>query len=142
MIAVVVMAHEGLAGALVQAGMALAGAQTSLYALDLMLDERAEAYAQRLEALRTSVGECGLLMLCDLVGGTPQRVALASMRAGPAGASAGAEVAVVAGVNLGMLCEALLARDRVDSVTELARLAADAGGRQIVSCARDGAPDD
>ncbi|NLG26909.1 MAG: hypothetical protein GX557_03310 [Chloroflexi bacterium] len=141
MIAVVVMAHDGLAGALVAAGVALAGAQTSLYALDLMLGERPAAYAQRLEAVRASAREGGLLMLCDMLGGTPQRVALASLGGGGAGPGACAEAAVVSGVNLGMLCEALLARDRVDSVAELARLVVDAGGRQIVLGASDETPD-
>lgn len=131
MIGILVISHEPLGTALIHCTRHIFGRMPSqLAALDVVPDEDPE---QAYEAARTLLSRIsdgsGALVLTDAFGATPSRIAmrLAQPR----------RVAVIAGVNLPMLCKALTRRNApIDEVTdELMKRARDA----IVELAGPGA---
>ena len=81
--------------------------------------------AAALESLRSREDVDGVLVLCDLVGGTPFKTAATLVI--PLG-----DVRVVAGVNLGGLVECATQRDAVSGLDELAQLAKDSMRSSVV----------
>ena len=128
MIAVVVLSHGPLAEALVQTAVGLLGPQREVHALGLGQDEHPKVLAVRLAAVVADTRAA--LLLCDLRGGTPHQVAVeCASRMGDG------RIEVVAGVNLGMLCEALVLRQQLSDVNALAARVVAIGGQQIVRSA-------
>lgn len=125
MIGIVVATHCSVASALVDAATVVLGEQQALAAVDLAPDQdRAAAW----EALQQAVGRCdqgqGVLILADVLGGTPSNMALALLAEG--------RVEVVTGVNLPMVLRALQHRQ----AKELLALSEDVlayGRRNIVA---------
>lgn len=126
MIAVVVVSHGPLAQALVSTALDLAGPQADVIALGLDADESPEAFATRLRRCLAGLAG-GLLLLSDLQGGTPHRTAV--MLARELGVQR--QCALVSGVNLAMLCEALVLRDSARPLDEIARHVARVGAEQV-----------
>ncbi len=126
MIAIIVISHGSLAEALVTPACGLLGQQEGVVALGLGSEESPESLAERLQATIDSMTLREALILTDLNGGTPQRVAT-----GLAHTRVLHDCAVVSGANLGMLCEALVLREAKGSLTELAECAARVGAEQV-----------
>lgn len=125
MIGIVVLSHGPLAEALVTTALGLVGPQSDVSALGLAMGEAPDSLATRLGAI-AEPNSAALLLLCDLRGGSPHQVAAdCAARLGLG------RVAVLTGVNLGMLCEALLSRERATSVQELAERLARVGVEQV-----------
>jgi mannose/fructose-specific phosphotransferase system component IIA len=130
MVAVVVVSHGNLAGALLSTAEMIAGECANASTLELGPDESPAAFHKRLLATLKTERD-GLpdewLMLTDLLGGTPHRVAsmvrdeLPNPRA----------CAIVSGVNLAMVVEALLSCDSETDAEGLARHVASAGRQQV-----------
>jgi mannose/fructose-specific phosphotransferase system component IIA len=104
---IVVAAHGDLADAFVSAASMICGLIDDLHAVGLQPDESPESFTERLSAA------CGpaddpLLVLTDLVGGTPHNVALAVSRRHPA-------AVLISGVNLAVLIEAATTTDALDT---------------------------
>ena len=102
---IVVAAHGDLAEAFVSAAQLICGALHELFAVGLRPDDSPERYAERLSAVTSTDGP--LLILTDLVGGTPHNVALTLARRMPA-------AMVISGVNLAVLVEAATSTDALD----------------------------
>ncbi len=103
---IVVAAHGDLASGFVSAGRLIAGEIEDLQAVGLYPDDTPEAFAERLAAA------CGdpdrpVLILTDLVGGTPHNVAMAVIRRRPS-------AALISGANLAVLIEAAMSMDALD----------------------------
>jgi PTS system mannose-specific IIA component len=102
----VVAAHGDLADAFVDAARLICGQLADLHAVGLRPNESPESFAERLEAA------CGpdtpLLLLTDLVGGTPHNVAMAMSRRRTA-------AFLISGVNLAVLVEAATNPDVLDA---------------------------
>lgn len=135
MVGVVVVSHGNLAGALLSTAEMIAGACPCASALELGTDEAPEAFRERLLAALTPVGggpRGEWLVLTDLMGGTPHRVAalirddLPDPRA----------CAVVSGANLAMVVDALLSCEGDMDAETLGRHVASIGLQQV----RDSVP--
>jgi mannose/fructose-specific phosphotransferase system component IIA len=104
---IVLAGHGRLPSALLETGELICGVIPDAAAAGLAADETPDDYAGR---LRDAVGHDGrpVLVLADLLGGTPYNVAAAIARRSP-------RVVCVAGANLAMLVEAALATEPLDS---------------------------
>jgi len=125
MVGIVVVGHAGLARALVEAVVAIAGPQEALIAVDLAPDQSPESFQAALRrALQQADQGEGVLLLADMAGGTPANQALLLRRALPR------PYPIVAGVNLPLLLEVTLVRTGTTPET-LARRATTAGIQSI-----------
>jgi mannose/fructose-specific phosphotransferase system component IIA len=105
---IVVAAHGELADAFVSAAQLICGVLHDLHAVALRPDDSPESFSERLSAVMS--GDDPVLVLTDLVGGTPHNVALALARRLPA-------ATVISGVNLAVLVEAATSTDALDDAT-------------------------
>jgi mannose/fructose/sorbose-specific phosphotransferase system IIA component len=110
---IVVATHGDLACALVRTVELIAGPQSNILCLGLLPGDDLQLFKSRLRA--TVTVEKPALILVDMPGGTPWNLALVA-------AAEKASVRVVAGVNLPMLLEVVLAPYGED-IDQLARLA-------------------
>ena len=103
---IVVAAHGVLAGALVASAEMICGPLADVHAVDLHPEDSPESFSERLLDVAGS-GAGGLLILTDLVGGTPHNVALVATRGLPG-------AVLISGVNLAVLIEAAMSTARLD----------------------------
>lgn len=103
---IVIAAHGSLAAAMLGSAEMICGPQEDVVALGLQPDDSPESFADR---MRDAMGGPGAptLLLTDLQGGTPHNVACLVAR----GRS---DVAIVAGVNLGIVIEAATSLESID----------------------------
>lgn len=122
MVAIVVAAHGKVAEALVEAAVAIVGPQESL--ASVASDGASAGCCGGLKAVLGRLeSPAGVLVLVDMVGGSPSQAACGAMRS--------AYVEIVAGVSLPMLLHALDARSRMP-LEELARAVADRAAQHAV----------
>lgn len=102
MIQIILTSHGPLAEAMISSAAMLYGKKDNVTALTLCEDDSTEEFSTRMEKLlHTNTGGEGTLILCDIPGGTPCNTAVRL-------AEKYDEVAVLAGMNMVMLLEALL----------------------------------
>jgi PTS system mannose-specific IIA component len=124
MFGVVVAAHGGLAPALLQAAEVIVGGIENTRAVALGASASPEALRESLtEAVQAVDQGDGVLVLCDMFGGTPANVCLASQLP--------ARLEVVTGVNLPMLLR--VATTRGEPLEEAARSLVECGQRHIAN---------
>jgi PTS system mannose-specific IIA component len=119
-VGIVVVGHSQVPTALLAAAEMILGPQPDVRALNLVHDTNLEQFEAEMRSFTRHVdtGD-GVLILCDLFGGSPSNTAASLV-------AEGAEV--VAGVNLPMLLEVLGRRDLlVDELAALARASGQAG---------------
>lgn len=122
MVNIIIVSHGILATALIRAAEMIAGPQEGLFAVEIGPGESPESFAVELDRLRHSIGAEPILVLVDLLGGTPYNVAAQHVT--------GDRFECVTGANLPMLLELLMSRDEVP----LANLAAsiERAGRESI----------
>jgi PTS system mannose-specific IIA component len=104
MVGVVLATHGALGEALIGAMEMIVGAQPRVAALSLQITDRLEDATARLQATVAGVDEGdGVLVLTDMLGGTPSNLCLALL-------GGGRPVEVVSGANLPMLLKAVQTR--------------------------------
>jgi len=129
-ISVVLVSHGQLAGDFLRVAEMIAGRQEAVIGLGLAESESPTAFRKRLrEAILSLPTYDGTLVLTDLWGGTPCNVALSLTRE----CSLGVDCAVVSGLNLSMLLEALACREKITAARELAEKACLAGKEDVRS---------
>lgn len=103
---IVIAAHGPLAAALLASAAMICGPQEDVVALGLEPDESPEGFAER---MREAMGppDTRTLLLTDLQGGTPHNVACLVARGRP-------NTVTVAGVNLGIVIEAVTSLESLD----------------------------
>jgi mannose/fructose/sorbose-specific phosphotransferase system IIA component len=103
---IVIAGHGSLPAALLASTELICGPVADIAAVGLAPAESPDHFA---EALRTAVGHGSrrVLVLCDLLGGTPYNVASAIARRSP-------RVVAMSGVNLAIAVEAALAQGELD----------------------------
>lgn len=103
---IVIAAHGDLAGALLATAEMICGHLHDVHAVGLHPDDSPETYRER---FMTAAGDADrpLLVLTDMVGGTPHNVALAATRGLPL-------AHFISGINLAVLIEAAMADDALD----------------------------
>lgn len=104
---IVVAGHGDLAAAFASAAQMICGRIPLLTAVGLQPEDSPESFMERLVAAAPDPDE-PLLLLTDLVGGTPHNVSLALARRRPS-------AVVISGVNLAVLMEAAMSGDSLDS---------------------------
>lgn len=124
MIALLLVTHGPLAEAFIRSAEMILGPQSDLIPVSLTENDNFETLRKRLLHAAASADQGdGVLILCDIPGGTPANAA-ALLTDRP-------NIAVLTGLNLGMLLEALLLRETVESVEELAARVLEAGRESI-----------
>jgi PTS system mannose-specific IIA component len=125
MIGIVLATHGELGRALQGSMEMILGAQAGVAALSLQVSDRIEEAAARLQAaLAAADAGDGVLILTDMLGGTPSNMCLALI-GGPR------PVEVISGVNLPMLLKAVQAR-REHDLRETAAQAKKSGRAAVV----------
>jgi mannose/fructose-specific phosphotransferase system component IIA len=99
---IVIAGHGTLPASLLATAELICGQIPDAAAAGLAPSESPDNYAEELRAVIGTEGEADVLVLCDLLGGTPYNVAAAV-------AGRSARIVCIAGVNLTMLIEAALA---------------------------------
>ncbi len=106
---IVVAAHGDLAGAFIATAELICGRLEDVHAVRLLPTDSPETFGERLlAAAGDPAGK--LLILTDLVGGTPQNVALVATRRLP-------RAVLISGVNLAVLIEAATSIETLDGET-------------------------
>jgi len=119
----VVVSHGQVANELLAAAETIIGAVKHITAVSIGWHDDVEAATGEIERAVGRVSEgCGVLLLTDMMGGTPTNIASMFLRPG--------EVEVVTGVNLPMVIE-LATQPAGKSLAEVARLVRDKGQRHI-----------
>jgi mannose/fructose/sorbose-specific phosphotransferase system IIA component len=127
--AVIVISHGGLARGMVETSMMIVGDQERVFAVDLAAEEDPEVIAERVSSILVTLGsDEGCLILLDLFGGSPAQACLRL-------AAREARLELVSGVNLPMLLEVLLNKDR-QALVDLAVLAEEKGKAGIANLRR------
>lgn len=103
---IVVAGHGDLADALASSAQLICGMVEDLHAVGLRPDDSPESFGERLAGATATDGP--VLILTDLVGGTPHNVAMTVARRHPA-------AALISGVNLAVLIEAATTTDALDT---------------------------
>ncbi|HHX45321.1 MAG TPA: hypothetical protein GX714_15235 [Chloroflexi bacterium] len=135
MVGVVVVSHGNLASALLSTAELIAGACPNAHALELGTDEAPEAFRERLLSSLTTGDDAPAewLVLTDLLGGTPHRVASMLSEELPRPKAC----VVVSGVNLAMVVDALLSCEGHTTARDLALHVASVGLQQVRESVRD-----
>lgn len=127
MIGIVVSGHGTFASGITSGLRLLAGEPVSYEAVDFSADDSTEVLDGNMEAAIERLKGCGqILILTDLVGGSPFNVALKRKLTGAF------PMEVVGGVNLPVLLEAYLSREMAEDVASLAQSSVKAGVSQLV----------
>jgi len=114
MIGVIVVAHGKLATSMVETVQMFTGKTTNLASVDLPEESGPETFYESLNEKVKEVDQgSGVLILADLMGGTPGNNALRLM-------AQRENIAVLTGVNLTMLLEAMMARNNTKNLSDLA----------------------
>lgn len=131
--AIVVLSHGDLAKGFADAARMIAGVQPKVYWVGLGEGEGPEAFRGKVEQVLASLEGDDVLFLVDLFGGTPSNVASMLFLENVRGvASRPRRLAIVSGVNLGILLEALANRQAM-GVEELASHLVDASSSTVVN---------
>jgi mannose/fructose-specific phosphotransferase system component IIA len=118
---ILVAAHGDLAAAFLASAELICGRLEDVHAVGLLPTDSPESFDERLMAAAGDPAD-SLLILTDLVGGTPHNVALAATRRLP-------KAILISGVNLAVLIEAVTSIDALDGES-VERLVA--SGRQAL----------
>ena len=126
MIGIVIVAHGGLARALLSATEHVVGPQKNAHAVAIEPSDDLHARQAEINALVKAVNTGkGVVLITDMFGGTPANLAL--------GAISGPDIEVICGANLPLLVKLAKMRDR--PLAEAVRAALDAGHKYIDSAA-------
>ena len=114
MIGILLMSHGKMAEGMLDSCQLFFGeAIQQLQALCLAKEESVEGFDERIRAALASLDEGqGVLVLCDLLGGTPANRCVSLL-------TEGQKIRVITGMNLGMLIEILGIRATLSSVDQL-----------------------
>jgi len=124
---IVLVTHGNWGQALLETAEMFLGPQEGLAFVPLNLDESPEGFVEKLEGVLAKIGgDCGVLFLVDLRGGTPWNIIAVLTRK--------RKLQCVSGLSLPMLLEVLPRRADLSSA-ELAEIATAAGREGVVNLA-------
>jgi mannose/fructose-specific phosphotransferase system component IIA len=123
---IILLAHGGLAQALLQTAIEITGPVPQVSAIDLAVSISPQVFLKRVQSLLLEDEGQPVLFLTDLYGGTPWRIACSLTQEN----EWVGRIRVVAGMNLGMVLEACLLNASeidLDALTEQVQLAGSRG---------------
>ncbi len=106
MIGLVVVTHAGLAQSLIAAATMITGSVEGCEAVELHANDPADGLVERISEALKRVGTDNIIIMTDMFGGTPSNAAISFLQEG--------KIEVVTGVNLPMLVEYFLRRERMN----------------------------
>lgn len=121
MTGLVLVTHDGLAGALMRSAEMIVGKIECCEQVEVAAEERADDIMSRVVAAVEKVSADGAIIMTDLFGGTPSNMAMSFLKDG--------QIEVLTGVNLPMMIEFSSKRERL-GITELAS--------ELSRCGREG----
>lgn len=126
MIDIILVSHGSLAAGMREAAEMILGGQENLFVLDLYPGDTLESFSVRLEQ---TIDQCrdqkNVLILSDLLNGTPHHAAMVmTLKKG---------ASCIAGCNLPLVLEAVSMRDESSDVKELVNLLCETGRKGVVS---------
>lgn len=119
---IVLVTHGEFGDELLRSAKMIVGPQNGVYSVPLLAEESPEGLEAKLDAVLQEIEGEDTLILIDLFGGTPYNVAARRMRE--------LHIECVTGLNLPMLIETLMMRDRV-TAAELAEVATQVGRESV-----------
>ncbi len=126
MIGLILLAHTPLSSAHLAAAEHIMGKQPHLHAIDFLTTDSVESCRPRLEEAMQQCAECNaIILLTDMLGGSPARLCLQYHQPG--------QVEVISGLNLPLLMKLLSIRDRSSLADAL--LHAQEAGRKYINIA-------
>jgi PTS system mannose-specific IIA component len=126
MIKIIIVAHGELARELLNSAEMIAGKQPNLFALNRGVQDSLANMQSKIDNLLKSVGdESGVLILSDMIGGTPCNASVPMCRT--------FNVEVLAGVNLPMVLSAVFSSKTAKNAAELADKVAADGQKSIIN---------
>jgi PTS system mannose-specific IIA component len=111
MINIVVVSHGNLSEQLIKSAEMIAGPAEEVYAVTLQPGDKPETFSQKLDDTMAKIGDQEILILIDILCGTPYNITARQVLK--------EKVECITGANLPMLIEAMLSRENT-SVSELA----------------------
>ncbi len=128
-IEVVIVTHGKLGRALLDTASEIAGRSDGIKAKEIKRDMGLEKIKREINRLKAGRKPgVGLLILTDMLGGTPSNVCLPL--------TGDNDVEVVTGVNLPMVVTAILKKNIIKDLKKLSEIIASAGRDSIVKCSR------
>ncbi|MCL1972771.1 MAG: PTS sugar transporter subunit IIA [Endomicrobia bacterium] len=126
MIKIIIVAHGELAQELLNSAETIAGKQPNIYALNRGLQDSLAQMQMKIDVLLKEISDdSGVLILTDMMGGTPCNASVPMCRA--------FNTEVLAGVNLPMVLSAIFAAKSVKNVSELADKVLADGQKSIIN---------
>ena len=126
MINVIIITHGEFGRELLASAQNILGFQEKVSAISQSANDDLFSLKKKIEARFSQFAEAkGFLVLVDLIGGTPMN-AVAGLLKHP-------NLEIVSGVNLPMLLEVLLNRERLSEAKELVQIACESGKKGIVN---------
>lgn len=126
MIKIIIIAHGELAQELLNSAEMIAGKQPNLFALNRGPQDSLANMQEKIDVLLKNVSdEDGVLILSDMIGGTPCNASVPMCRT--------FNVEVLAGVNLPMVLSAVFSTKTVRNVSELAEKVMIDGQKSIIN---------
>ncbi len=123
MTGLVLVTHEGLAGALLRSAEMIVGTIECCEQVEVAAEERADDIMSRVVTAVEKVSKDGAIIMTDLFGGTPSNMAMSFLKDG--------QIEVLTGVNLPMMIEFCSKRERL-GITELASELSKSGREGII----------
>lgn len=109
MTALVIAGHDQFPEGLSQTGRFISGAESGVVICHLTSDESPDAYKEKLlSTINTAVNDDHVIILCDLIGGTPFKAAM------QVAAESDKYVRIISGINLPGLLTGIMLRESVE----------------------------
>lgn len=130
---IILTSHGSLCQGILESFSMIAGNSNLLIALPLSSEDTGQ-YKERLKVCLEHFKNENVLILCDIMGGTPYNESYVAFLKKPE------KIRVVSGLNLGMLLETVLAAENGTDIDNLVSIAKEAGQKSIKEAKLD-APD-
>lgn len=127
---IVLTSHGSLCKGVLESFSMIAGDSHLLIALPLSPDDTGQ-YKEKLRGFLTEHQNENVLILCDIMGGTPYNESYLAFLEKPE------KIRVVSGLNLGMLLETVFAAENDTNLDNLVSIAKEAGHRSIKEAGQD-----
>ena len=128
-IKLMVIAHGDLGRAFLRTAEDISGRRDGIFVREVNRSDGIDKIKRELDRFCQKLSENeGLLILADMLGGTPSNVCIPLIRSG--------NVEVITGINFPMLVTAIHKKDRVKNLEELAEIVSRAGKEGVVICSK------
>ena len=124
---ILIITHGSLARELYDTACSIMGPSENVHIYGIEREKSAGAIKEEIGSIMSNIiGSRKLLILTDMIGGTPTNIAIPYLHH--------EEVEVITGVNLPILITAIYKRRSTEVLSELAAIVSESGAKSIVNC--------